>query len=325
MKSDIQFAVALSALGNPGDRFMSGYKEDLPVPEMFALAAKAGVKGLEFVYGRDITEDNVNEIKEYMDKYNLKCCDVLPNLFGRKEYIKGSITHRDPRVVEKAGEEIRKVIDITKKIGGNLVNIWPGQDGYDYPFETDYLKAWETMITVLQEMADYDPSVKLGLEYKFKEPRVHCFISTVAKSLLLIGAAKRSNIGVILDTGHAILAYENAAESLALTSLFGKRLYLLHLNDTRPDWDWDLNVGSVHFLDTLEWLYWADKIGYEGFYTLDIWPARMDTVEAIHESIAWVKVMREALDRIGDKTVQEMMREGNPAKIMRVIREAVFR
>ncbi|MFA5400549.1 MAG: sugar phosphate isomerase/epimerase family protein [Dehalococcoidia bacterium] len=325
MKKDIKFAAAISALGNPGDRFMSGYKEDRSAAEMFALAAEAGISGLEFVYGRDVTDENVDEIKGYMEKHGLKCCDVLPNLFGRKEFIKGSISSRDQSTAKAAAAEIRRTIDITKKLGGSLVNIWPGQDGYDYPFESDYLKAWGLMIELLQEAADYDPAVRLGLEYKFKEPRVHSYISTVAKSLLLCQAVDRPNVGVILDIGHAILAYENAAESLALARMFGDRLFLLHINDTRPDWDWDLNVGSVHFLDTLEWLYWADKTSYDGYYTLDIWPARMDTVEAIRESIEWIRTMRRALERIGDTSIENMMREGNPARAMKIIREAVFR
>ena len=325
MKKDIRFAVALSALGNPGDRFMPGYKQDRSTEEMFALAARAGIEGLEFVYGRDLSKENVDQVQDYMDKYGMKCCDVLPNLFGRPEYIKGSISSSKPEVVKQAGEEIRDVIEITRKIGGDLVNIWAGQDGYDYPFEADYLKSWESMIGVLQEAAGYDPSVRLGLEYKFKEPRVHNFISTAAKSLLLCKAVHRPNVGVILDIGHAILAYENAAESFALTRLFGDRLFLLHINDTRPDWDWDLNVGSVHFLDTLEWLYWADKTGYDGYFTLDIWPARMDTVDAIKESIEWIKDMRSALGRIGDERIEELIREGHPARTMRAVREAVFR
>jgi xylose isomerase len=254
----------------------------------------------------------------------MKCCDVLPNLFGRREYVKGSISSMLPEVVEQAKAEIRDVIEITRKIGGSLVNIWAGQDGFDYPFEADYLKSWESMIEVLKEAADYDPAVKLGLEYKFKEPRVHNFISTVGKSLLLCQAVRRPNVGVILDIGHAILAYENAAESFALTKLFDDKLFLLHINDTRPDWDWDLNVGSVHFLDTLEWLYWVDRIGYDGYYTLDIWPARMDAVDAIRESIEWIKAMRRALERIGDKVIEQMMLEGNPAKTMRIVREAIF-
>ncbi len=325
MKDNIEFAVALSALGNPSDRFMSGYKKDRSIGEMFSLAAESGVKGLEFVYGRDITPGNVNEIREYMDKYKMKCFDVLPNLFSREEYVRGSITSTDPKVREKARDEIREVIDITKRIGGNMLNIWAGQDGYDYPFEVDYLKAWEAMISTLQEMADYDPSVKLAVEYKFKEPRLHCYISTVSKALLLTEAVKRPNVGIILDTGHAIMAYENAAESLALARMFGNRLFGMHINDTRPDWDWDLNVGAVHFLDTLEWLYWVDKVGYDDFYTLDIWPARLDTVGSIKESIAWIKVMRKALGRIGDKQIEEMIAERNPVKAMRIVREAVFR
>jgi hypothetical protein len=99
MKKDIKFAVALSALGNPGDRFMSGYKQDRSLEEMFALAAEAGIEGLEFVYDRDISKGNVQQIREYMDKYGMKCCDVLPNLFSRQEYIRGSITSRQPEVL----------------------------------------------------------------------------------------------------------------------------------------------------------------------------------------------------------------------------------
>jgi len=118
MKEDIRFAVALSALGNPGDRFMSGYKQDRSAEEMFALAAEAGIEGLEFVYDRDISKGNVNQVKEYLDKYKMKCCDVLPNLFGRQEYIRGSISSGRSEVVEQAKAEIRDVIEITKKIGG---------------------------------------------------------------------------------------------------------------------------------------------------------------------------------------------------------------
>ena len=60
---------------------------------------------------------------------------------------------------------------------------------------------------------------------------------------------------------------------LLLTKLFGNRLFGVHINDARRDWDWDMNMGAVHLLDTMEWLYWVDKIGFDGFYTLDIWPA----------------------------------------------------
>jgi sugar phosphate isomerase/epimerase len=324
MKEEIKFSAALSAFGNPGDRFIPAYKEDKPLSELFALAAKAGLSAIDFVYRWDLKKDNINEIKEYLDKYNMKCCAVLPNIFGVKPYERGAIASRDPKIIEKVKQEIREVIDATKAIGGNLIDIWPGQDGFDYPFEDDYIRAWETMIEVITEMADYEPSVKIGLEYKLKEPRVHCYIATVCKTILLAQATGKENVGVFLDTGHAILAYENVAESFALTKLFGNRLFGVHINDARRDWDWDMNVGSVHLLDTMEWLYWVDKIGFNGFYTLDIWPARMDSLQAIQESIAWTKAMRKALMKIGDTTIEEMLKEGNPAKSMGILRQAIF-
>ncbi len=324
MKQVIKYSAALASFGNPGDRFISEYKEERPLAEKFDLAAKAGLSAIDFVYRLDLKKDNVNEIKEYLDKYQMKCCSVLPNVFGVKPFVRGAISSRDPRVLEKVKQEICEVIDVTKAIGGDMITIWPGQDGFDYPFEDNYLKAWETMVSLLQEMADYDPEVKIGVEYKLKEPRVHCYVSTVGKAILLTQATQRPNVGVFLDTGHAILAYENVAESFALTKFFGDRLFGVHINDTRRDWDWDMNVGSVHLIDSMEWLYWVDKIGFDGYYTLDLWPARMDSLQAIQESIEWTQVMRNALMRIGDKQIEEMIAEGNPAKTMRILREAIF-
>jgi xylose isomerase len=324
MKEEIKFSAALAAFGNPGDRFVSSYKEDYPLSKLFALAAEAGLSAIDFVFGWDLRKDNVNEINEYLDKYNMKCCAVLPNIFGVKPFERGSIASTDPKVLAKAKDEIKDVIEITKKIGGTMIDIWPGQDGYDYPFEVNYFHAWETMIESVRELADHDPSIKIGLEYKLKEPRVHCYLSTIGKTILLAQATERPNVGVFLDTGHAILAYENVAESFALTKIFGDRLFGVHINDTRRDWDWDMNVGSVHLLDTIEWLYWVDKIGFDGFYTLDIWPARMNSLEAIRECIAWTKEMREVLKRIGEKQIESMMIEGDPTKAMKILREAIF-
>lgn len=325
MKSEIKFSAALAAFGNPGDRFISAYKEDRPLSDLFVQASKAGLSAIDFVYGWDLKKDNVNEIQEYLEKYNMKCCAVLPNIFGIKPYEKGSISSQNPSVLAKAKEDIFAVMEITKKIGGNLVNLWPGQDGYDYPFESNYFNAWNTMINTLQELADYDPHIRLGLEYKLKEPRIHCFIGTIGKTILLSQATERPNVGVFIDTGHAILAYENVAESFALTKIFGDRLFGVHINDTRRDWDWDMNVGSVHLLDTMEWLYWVDKIGFDGYYTLDIWPARMDSLEAIKECIEWTKSMRRAMIQIGDNQIEAMIEEANPTKTMKILREAIFK
>ena len=40
------------------------------------------------------------------------------------------------------------------------------------------------------------------IEYKPNEPRAHCFIGTVGKTLLLDGKVDKPNVGAMIDVGH---------------------------------------------------------------------------------------------------------------------------
>ena len=145
-----------------------------------------------------------------------------------------------------------------------MIDIWPGQDGYDYSLQSDYIRDWEYMIEGISECVDYRKDIKIGIEYKPKEPRTHCYVSTIGKTLSLINRIGKDNIGVVLDVGHALCAYENVAESVALCSLFGNKLFHLHLNDNYRYWDDDMMVGSVHIIEYLELIYWLKKTEYRG-------------------------------------------------------------
>jgi len=97
----------------------------------------------------------------------------------------------------------------------------------------------------------------------------HSLISTVGKALLIAEEIELDNVGVNMDTGHALMGFENLAESAVLLHRY-KRLFYLHLNDNYRDWDYDMIVGGVHIWETLELLYWLNKLGYDGWYTLDL-------------------------------------------------------
>ena len=49
-------------------------------------------------------------------------------------------------------------------VGSPSVNIWLGQDGFDYHLQTDYTKQWDYLIGNVRELADYNPDIKLTLE-----------------------------------------------------------------------------------------------------------------------------------------------------------------
>jgi xylose isomerase len=174
------------------------------------------------------------------------------------------------------------------------------------------------------ECAEHVPAVNLVLEYKPKEPRTHCFIATVGKTLLLIEKVKRPNVGAMVDIGHALMAYENVAESAALLHYFGNKLMYMHFNDNWRLWDDDMTVGSVHTIEMLELLYWLDRLDYTGWYALDIFPYREKGVRAATESILWIEGLHRLLDRIGRDKIAQVVASGDAMDASAMLREALL-
>jgi sugar phosphate isomerase/epimerase len=83
-----------------------------------------------------------------------------------------------------------------------------------------------------------------------------------------------SNVGVCIDVGHSFVAGENVAESAAVLQSHGNRLFHMHFNDNYRLWDDDMIMGSLHFVEYLELLFWLREINYRGWYSMDQYPYR---------------------------------------------------
>ena len=83
------------------------------------------------------------------------------------------------------------------------------------------------------------------------------------------------NVGVTIDFGHALTGKEKPGESAALLGKYGK-MFNVHINDAYGDWDDDLAAGTVHIPETLEFMYFLEETGYDGYVGFDIFPFRMD-------------------------------------------------
>ena len=216
-------------------------------------------------------------------------------------------------------------MDVIKELDSDLINIWPGQDGHDYVFQSDYIKSWGYIIEGINKCAEYREDVKLSIEYKPKEPRTHSFISTIGKTIALLNKINKDNVGITIDVGHALYAYENVAESVSLCKLHGKELFLLHLNDNYRYWDDDMMVGSVHIPEYIELIYWLIKTDYKGWYSLDIFPYRENGIRAAEESIEWLKSMIEAVDKLDKEEVETIIGNGDATRSTKMLREIFFK
>ena len=190
-----------------------------------------------------------------------------------------------------------RAIEVAAALGAKYVKFWPGQDGHDYPFQADHAQIWDYAVNGVREIAEFAPQTQFAIEYKAKEPRVHITFSTAARTLLAIQEMGVSNVGIVLDFGHSLFAKETPADVLQLVHKHGK-LVSVEVNDNWREWDDDLAVGTVHLIETLEFLHALRRIKWEAPILLDQFPFREDPVTAARASIRTVRALDRLLDRV---------------------------
>lgn len=318
-----KYAVILGNLGNTKDRFCGGYKTNPSTTEMLKQAAAIPhVQGIELVGTWDICPSNAQEMKTAINDLGLKCVSIIPDLFAEKLYWKGSYSSREASVRNQAIDYTRQMCDIARELGCATMNLWPGQDGYDYLLTADYEKEREWECEAVHKLATEYPDLRFSLEYKPKEPRTHSYLARMADTLLLALETECPNVGVTIDTGHAFVGGEVVAESIVLARRAGNKLYHMHFNDNFASWDDDMIVGTVHSVEYIEMLYWLDRCNYEGWLSMDQYPYREDAAGAIGESIEWL-IKFDAIVEENRKAIDELLVQGDAVQTSRWLRSVL--
>ncbi|MDD2297134.1 MAG: sugar phosphate isomerase/epimerase, partial [Sphaerochaetaceae bacterium] len=292
-----KYSIILGNLGNTCDRFLSsGYKDELPKETLIRQASEIeGVKGVELVGTWDVSADNVDKVGEMLAKYGLKCVSIIPDHFSQKRWGRGSLSAKDADIRKQALEYTFECVEMARKLDCSTLNIWPGQDGYDYILQSHLIQERSWLLENIKAVAKASPDIKFALEYKPKEPRNYCFMARASDTLLLAKETGMENVGVCIDTGHAFVAGENVAESIVILQEYGRKLFHMHFNDNYGGWDDDMIVGSVHFPVYVETLFWLKETAYDGWLSMDQYPYREDGQGALRESVEFLKMIEDKL------------------------------
>ncbi len=305
-----KYAVGVWAFGAVSDRFCEqGYQR----PGTFREKLKAAsickdLQGVEIHFNGDFDENSIVETKEMIDEYGLEIAAINCEIFGNRKFRKGALTSTDAVIREEAIDIIRGAAKAARQLGVETVNIWPGAEGHDYPFQVNFTDVWDYLLTSIGTVVKEFPSQKFAIEYKGREPRGRSSISTVGKSLMIINELGVDNLGVTLDFGHALQVKENPAESAVILDRYGK-LFHVHMNDNTRDWDDDYMVGSYHVWETLEFFYYLKKIHYKGWISLDITPAREDQIGVVAHCIDVMEKMAGFVDDMDDVLIERALHD----------------
>jgi len=307
----------LGYFGGGGDRYcLAGYQEaTAPLDRIRRVSGVEGLDGVELNFPALVSEESVADFQTALADGNLACSSLSMNIWGAGMWRAGSLSSPDPDIRQTAVDTVVRGMQVAKALGTRLVSIWPGQDGFDYPFQVHYGNQVDLFVGGLQTCADSDPEVRICIEYKPKEPRTHILTDTCARTMWLLGKIGRPNVGVLLDVGHGLFAGENVAQSAVLLQREGL-LDLVHFNDNYGDWDWDMIPGTLRFWELLELIFWLRQTGYAGWSSIDIAVARGDPVEACRLSVTNIRRLWKLAERLDpDAVLRNLNRTDDPANL----------
>jgi xylose isomerase len=307
-----------------GTAFTSKRKGVLALLERAAQVP--GLNAVDLNYPDHVDGVDRKEMKSLLDGLGLSINGFAMRFYSEPGFKLGAFTNPDPRLRRVAIDQTKRGIDQMLEVGGSLMTLWMGQDGFDYSFQADYAKLWDQTQEAMVEVADHAPGVEISIEYKPNEPRSFSLMPDIGTTLLAIHEMGRQNIGVTLDFAHVLYADEMPAFAAALAAR-SKRLFGVHLNDGYGKRDDGLMVGQVHPVQTLELLYVLDQINYTRAIYFDTFPdfTGMDPVAECAANIATVETMRGLIKKLrGDNRLATAIATQDAVTSNNILREAMY-
>ncbi|MBR2339510.1 MAG: TIM barrel protein [Clostridia bacterium] len=321
-----KYSVFTDHVGTFCDRYCNAYSE-----KSYTISEKFDrIKSIPLISAVDLNmtkdyADNKDEVKESLKRTGLKVNSVMMDSTADRIFRQGSFSSLDFAVRKRAVEDAKKAMDFAEELGCSTFAVWPGQDGYDYMFEADYIKERTLFVDCLKELSAYKPNMNIALEYKPKEPRNKSYIDTMTGTLLMIEKSGLDNLGIAMDYGHSFFSGENPAEAVAILSMYGGKLMAIHMNDNYGSWDDDMIAGSVNTLPYLEFIYWLRRTGYNGYITFDQFPYREESRDAVNESALWFDYLESLIDNADMDEIAETLTKKDGVSASRLMRKLIMK
>ena len=263
----------------------------------------------EFHYPQELSEENLDEVREALGTHGIYCVATglhLDPIFGR-----GGLCSPVSDVRAEAQRRTVAAADFAGTLGAHFI-IWPGIEGYNYPFQTPYRESWAWLIEGIGLAAERcrEHGVSLFLEHKNSEPAMKIHMANIGMTLHVIHKLRAEgidNVKVNMDWQHLIMNGESLAEYAALLAgegLLGHQ----HANSGWGTFDDDNMVGATAFMETLELALEFRRCGYGehgerlGF---DLYPYTEDAVQAVKRSVLNWRFIDSVAARIDDAALRE--------------------
>jgi xylose isomerase len=334
MSDRLKTSLGIWALGPMVTRFVPGGYQPEHAGETTAQRVGRAVEGLgelidgyEFHYPQELSPENLDEVRQALDGHDVYC--VATGLHLDPRFGKGGLVSPDPATRREALARTLDAIDFAGELQAHFI-IWPGIEGYNYPFQTPYAESWSWLVDGIGQAAQRcrEHGIKLFLEHKNSEPAMKILMRNVGMTLHVIHKLRVEgvdNVQVNMDWQHLLMNRENLAEYAALLAAEGL-LGHQHANSGWGDFDDDNMVGATFFMETLELAVELRRAGYGsggerlGF---DLYPYTEDAVAAVRRSVLQWRFIDEIAARIDDAALREAQSRKDAVRAYELVYQAL--
>jgi xylose isomerase len=321
------YAARLNSFKSSGGANAAAAGKRWSLYDLLQRAARVpGLNAVDLNYPDHLEGVKVQEVKSRLDDLGISINGFAMRYYSEPGFKIGAFTNPDARLRRTAIDQTKRGIDDMVAVGGALMTLWMGQDGFDYAFQADYARLWDQTLEAMAEIADYARGVEISIEYKPNEPRSYSLMPDIGTTLLAIHELNRKNVGVTLDFAHVLYADEMPAFAAALATRQGK-LFGVHLNDGYGKRDDGLMVGSVHPIQTMELLFVLESIAYDRAIYFDTFPdlTGLDPVAECAANIATVESMRAVVQKLrGDNRLHAAIAAQDAVTSNTILRQALY-
>jgi xylose isomerase len=327
-------SLGIWAFGSMITRFVPGGYQPQWANETTAERVRRAVDGLEglidgyeFHYPQELSEENVDEVRDALDGHDIYC--LAGGLHLDPRFGRGGLVSPEEKTRAEALRIGLAAADFAGRLGVHLI-VWPGIEGYNYPFQTPYRESWAWFVDGIGQIAERlrGHGQLLFLEHKNSEPAMKILMRDIGMTLHVIHKLRAQgldNVKVNMDWQHLIMNGENLAEYAALLAAEGL-LGHQHANSGWGTFDDDNMVGATAFMETLELAVEFRRCGYGengerlGF---DLYPYTEDAVEAVRRSVLHWRFIDSVAAKIDDSALREAQMRKDAVRAYEIVYAAL--
>ena len=188
----------------------------------------------------------VDVLGEHMQRTGVKLLWGTANLFSHPRFMSGAATNPDPEVFAYAAAQVKKALEVTKKLGGENYVLWGGREGYETLLNTDMKRELDQLGRFMSMVAEHKHKIgfkgPLLIEPKPKEPTKHQydFDSAAVVAFFERYGLSRDDFRLNIEANHATLAghsFEHEIAYALANDVFGS--VDMNRGDVLLGWDTD--------------------------------------------------------------------------------------